>query len=174
MHIPFCLAKCDYCDFFSVSRNTVPDSYIDSLIEECSFYVRQYGLASWNTIYIGGGTPSLMGPGQLERLASGLKGLVYQGDDNPVLEFTMEMNPETVSQALLLSAERSGVTRLSLGVQSLTPGALSYVHRHCHVEQTLRALELVRQNWRGQLSLDCIAGLPGQTTEQLLDSLSLR
>lgn len=174
VHIPFCLAKCAYCDFFSVASASsfsggafVPDSYIKALLCEVEFYRKFYGIDSWRTIYIGGGTPSLMSASQMEWL---LKGLL-SGTRNAPLEFTIEMNPETLSGEKLSVAGDCGVTRLSLGIQSLCQKALDAVGRHCTALRAEEALNLVRSSWTGDLSLDAIAGLPNQNSKEFESSL---
>jgi len=174
VHIPFCLAKCAYCDFFSVASASsasggafVPDSYIKALLCEAEFYRKFYGIDSWRTIYIGGGTPSLMSASQMEWLLQGL----LSGTRKDPLEFTIEMNPETLSGEKLSVAGNCGVTRLSLGIQSLCQKALDAVGRHCTALRAEEALNLVRSSWTGDLSLDAIAGLPNQNRKEFESSL---
>ena len=174
VHIPFCLAKCAYCDFFSVASASsfsggtfVPDSYIKALLCEAEFYRKFYGIDSWRTIYIGGGTPSLMSASQMEWLLQGL----LSGTRKAPLEFTIEMNPETLSGEKLSVAGDCGVTRLSLGIQSLCQKALDAVGRHCTALRAEEALNLVRSSWTGDLSLDAIAGLPNQNRKEFESSL---
>lgn len=174
VHIPFCLAKCAYCDFFSVASASsasggtfVPDSYIKALLCEAEFYRKFYGIDSWRTIYIGGGTPSLMSASQMEWLLQGL----LAGTRKAPLEFTIEMNPETLSWEKLSVASDFGVTRLSLGIQSLCQKALDAVGRHCTALRAEEALNLVRSSWTGDLSLDAIAGLPNQNRKEFESSL---
>ncbi len=174
VHIPFCLAKCAYCDFFSLPCAAaeggafVPDSYIKALLCEARFYRRKYGIDSWRTVYIGGGTPSLMTSGQIATLARGL----LEGTKTAPLEFTIEMNPETLSLDKLSAARDCGVTRLSLGIQSLCQKALDAVGRHCTAVCAQKVLDMLRPAWGGDLSLDAIAGLPFQNRDEF--ELSLR
>ncbi|MCR5318100.1 MAG: radical SAM family heme chaperone HemW [Treponema sp.] len=174
VHIPFCLAKCAYCDFFSVASASssgggpfVPDSYIKALVQEAEFYRKFYGIDSWRTVYIGGGTPSLMSASQMEWLLQGL----LSGTRKAPLEFTIEMNPETLIGEKLSVAGDCGVTRLSLGIQSLCQKALDAVGRHCTALRAEEALNLVRSSWTGDLSLDAIAGLPNQNCKEFESSL---
>ncbi|MBO4386066.1 MAG: radical SAM family heme chaperone HemW [Treponema sp.] len=174
VHIPFCLAKCGYCDFFSVasascgaSDEFVPDSYIKALLREAEFYRSYYGIDSWRTVYIGGGTPSLMSARQIEWLLEGL----LKGTQKDPLEFTIEMNPESLNREKLLAARDCGVSRLSLGIQSLCQNALTAVGRHCTALRAVEALDLVGSSWTGDLSLDAIAGLPNQNRDEFEASL---
>lgn len=171
VHIPFCLKKCSYCDFFSVENPGCIDSlYLECLKNEAAFYAERHKIDFWRTIYIGGGTPSLLSSEQIEVLASYLRNSCLR-KDIPPLEFTMEMNPESVSKEKLDSAWKSGITRLSLGIQSLNENALRAVERHCSAERAMESLETVKSCWKGSLSLDAIAGLPCQTMEEFLLSL---
>jgi len=163
VHIPFCLSKCDYCDFFSVpcgsAAHAVGDEYISAVIAEAQYKARLYGIDRWQTIYIGGGTPSLLEPEQLPMLVDALKKCV---PDNTVDEITVEMNPETLTKEKLASANQAGVTRLSLGVQSLSDDCLSEVHRHCSARQARTALDDARTYFKGDLNVDVIAGLQSE------------
>ncbi len=168
IHIPFCRRKCDYCDFFSVPcAKNVPNEYISALKNEISFLKKFYTISSWRTVYIGGGTPSLMTNEQIEDLCS-FVAKNNKGD----CEFTIEMNPDDITPSLLQAAFSSGVNRLSVGVQSLNDSALQAVNRRCTRETTLKALEIIKQIWHGSFSLDAIAGLVGQNTDEFLKSLA--
>ena len=169
IHIPYCLSKCDYCDFFSVPCNTgIPNDYIDSVVAEVAVRAGENSVASWDSIYVGGGTPSLLKPSQLTDLVNGIK---QQAPVDACAEITVEMNPETVTSGLILAAKECGVNRISLGIQSLSDGALHAVHRHCSAQRALEALELLSTEWSGELSVDVIAGLPGQTPEEYLATI---
>ena len=162
-HIPFCAQKCDYCDFFSVPKSGgIPDLYVESLLREASFYADSFGVDSWKTLYIGGGTPSLLSPRQLSSIVCGLGAMRPFSRD---AEITVEMNPESVRAELIDACASSGVNRISLGIQALDEQALSRVHRLGSPRMALDALSLLEKTWRGRLSVDFIAGLPGQTRD---------
>ncbi len=167
IHIPFCLSKCDYCDFFSIPCSCIPDEYVTALLNECAFYCRRFRVDGFKTVYLGGGTPSLLSAAQLDRLLSSLKSF----GSACASEITVEMNPETVTKEKLEAVQANGVNRLSLGVQSLHDEALAAVHRHCSAEKALEGLETVASIWNGDVSLDVMAGLPGQTERTFKDSL---
>ncbi len=171
LHIPFCLSKCDYCDFFSVAKrdsmgNFIPDAYIEALKNEVDWYCSYYGIDTFKTVYIGGGTPSLMTASQMKDLLSFLNKRM-----DGCFECTIEMNPETVTEEKLLIAQDYGATRLSVGIQSFNGNALKAVHRHCSVANIETALNLIKKNWKNRLNLDAIAGLPEQTSQEFLSSL---
>ena len=148
----------------------IDNLYLECLKNEAVFYAEKYKIDFWRTIYIGGGTPSLLSASQIENLAIYLKNSCLCKNITP-LEFTIEMNPESVSKEKLDSAWKNGITRLSLGIQSLNENALRAVERHCNVETAISALETVKSCWKGELSLDAIAGLPCQSEKEFLLSL---
>ena len=167
IHIPFCKKKCDYCDFFSIGEadrcgkaNDLSDSYIDSLINEAKIYAGFYKITEWNTIYVGGGTPSQLSSAQIFHLISETKKIART---NGGTEITVEVNPEDVREDFLDSCERAGVNRLSMGIQALDDRALNAVSRGSSVEIILNALEILKKRWHGRLSVDFIAGLPNHT-----------
>lgn len=169
VHVPFCVSKCDYCDFFSLGcSRSVDDMYIKAILNEADFYTKQYGIKSWKTIYIGGGTPSLLSPEQIETLVCGLK---KSAGDKKIEEISFEMNPESLDEKKLIAAQKSGVDRLSIGIQSMNQKSLSAVHRPCSTKKILESLELVKSVWKGRLNLDAIAGLPEQNMDEFLLSL---
>lgn len=165
VHVPFCRQKCDYCDFFSIPSNRAscvcPDEeYVRSVLNEIRFYVKKYSVSRWKTVYIGGGTPSQLGAKLLFELVSGIKNAV---SDKTSDEFTVEMNPEDLTEDILDSAQKAGVDRISTGIQALDQKALDGVNRHCPLQTAISSLELLQKKWKKKLSVDFIAGLPGQT-----------
>lgn len=165
VHVPFCRQKCDYCDFFSIPSNRAscvcPDEeYVRSVLNEIRFYVKKYSVSRWKTVYIGGGTPSQLGAKLLFELVSGIKSAV---SDKTADEFTVEMNPEDLTEDILDSAQKAGVDRISTGIQALDQKALDSVNRHCQLQTAISSLELLQKKWKKKLSVDFIAGLPGQT-----------
>ena len=165
VHVPFCRQKCDYCDFFSIPSNRAscvcPDEeYVRSVLNEIRFYVKKYSVSRWKTVYIGGGTPSQLGAKLLFELVSGIKSVV---SDKTADEFTVEMNPEDLTEDILNSAQKAGVDRISTGIQALDQKALDSVNRHCPLQTAISSLELLQKKWKKKLSVDFIAGLPGQT-----------
>lgn len=165
VHVPFCRQKCDYCDFFSIPSNRAscvcPDEkYVRSVLNEIRFYVKKYSVSRWKTVYIGGGTPSQLGAKLLFELVSGIKSAV---SDKTADEFTVEMNPEDLAEDILDSAQKAGVDRISTGIQALDQKALDSVNRHCPLQTVISSLELLQKKWKKKLSVDFIAGLPGQT-----------
>ena len=167
IHIPFCKKKCDYCDFFSIGENDrrgksndLSDSYIEALVKEAKIYADYYKISEWESLYVGGGTPSLLSSSQIAALFSGIKKAAPVTEN---AEVTFEMNPDDVSGEFLKSCEKSGINRLSMGIQALDDAALSSVGRGSSVQVILTALETLKNHWSGRLSVDFIAGLPHHT-----------
>ena len=167
IHIPFCKKKCDYCDFFSIGKkdragkiNDLSDSYIDALITEAKFYADFYSVSEWKTIYVGGGTPSLLTSKEISALFTGLKKIAPINEDS---EITFEINPDDVTEDFLSVCKKAGINRLSMGIQALDDRALKAVNRGSSVKIIFGALENLKKNWTGRLSVDFIAGLPCQT-----------
>ena len=171
IHIPFCLSKCDYCDFFSVKCNgVIADEYVNALCTELTWRMQELnnsGPVQIKTIYIGGGTPSLLTKEQLAKLTD----LVFSYDVCSDFEFTVELNPDDITKELLDSLEQCRVNRISCGVQSFSQTVLKSVHRRADSAQVTAALELLMQCWKGKISIDLISGLPFETKESLLAGL---
>lgn len=166
IHVPYCHAKCAYCDFYSTPRQESADSYVDALIAEarlrCSELVNPV-----TTLYIGGGTPSSLGGDRLVSLVSRLGETI---DLCRLEEFTVEVNPEDVDRELVEAMLSAGVNRVSMGVQSLVDDELAGVGRRHSASEALHAAELLASAFEN-FSLDLIFGLPGQTLESLDYSL---
>ena len=167
IHIPFCLSKCSYCDFFSIPCKASLNSYIYSLCNELKIKLRENNF-SLKTVYVGGGTPSLLLPYQIEQVFSEIKPYLMRDS-----EITFEMNPEDASELLLKSLCSCGVNRISCGIQSMNQKALEFTGRRANAVGNKRALELFKAYWHGFLSLDFISGLPFETEDSLIEGLKL-
>jgi putative oxygen-independent coproporphyrinogen III oxidase len=165
VHIPFCAKKCAYCDFYSLpDRLDSLNAYLDALFTEAA----QYGELRFETLFIGGGTPSLLGAKNLRKLMNGLSGL-YQ--IAKLSEATIEANPESISQDLLRTALECGINRMSIGVQSLFDSELQKVGRIHNAAQAVQAIELAQKEGFKNVSADVILGLPGQNWQSLMTTL---
>ncbi|MDR3200879.1 MAG: radical SAM protein, partial [Spirochaetales bacterium] len=166
IHIPFCVQKCAYCDFYSVPADTAGaqtreaiQAVLEAEIRQFDYYREEWRPAKIPSVYIGGGTPSLIPPPLLEKFLAGIKKRLPA----PPLEFTIEANPESLSEEFLGVCTASGVTRLSLGLQTFDPRCLEALGRRASPEDNRRALRLLDTLWKGEISLDLMYGLPGQT-----------
>jgi oxygen-independent coproporphyrinogen III oxidase len=161
IHVPFCVSKCAYCDFYSLpQRLDSLDAYITSVLKEAE----QYRGMAFGTLYLGGGTPSLLGAEGLRTLLSGIK---QAFDLSTLSEATMEANPESINRPLLETALALGINRISIGVQSLCAAELQKVGRAHTAERAVLAIEEAQDAGFGNISADVILGLPGQDKDSL-------
>ena len=168
VHIPFCKQKCRYCSFTSHAASEAEyEEYADLLLREAENRKKEI-TDPVTTVYIGGGTPSLLSPDLFHRLVSGLRRIF---DFDQVTEFTTEANPGTVTMEWLDSAVSSGVNRLSLGMQAAQDHLLSQLGRiHCF-EDVRHSVSLAREAGINNLSLDLIFGIPNQCIQDWSDTL---
>jgi len=158
VHLPFCAHRCGYCDFVtSVGRRARHDAYTEALLAELSLERAQLA-GRLETIFLGGGTPTFTEPGALERLLAGLP---------DAGEVTVEANPETLTAGLAALLRRSGVNRVSLGVQSFQRPLLEVLDRLAGPDDARRAVGLLREAGFDNISLDLIYGIPGQSSVAL-------
>ena len=168
IHIPFCISKCDYCDFFSVTGcQSLLDDYIQALGSEIEARLKEYGPAEIKSLYVGGGTPSLLSQNQLKKLEDIIKPL----KKTETFEFTFEVNPDDVTEELLQALDKTGVNRISCGLQSFSQKVLENIHRRAGAEQVEKALLLLKKNWKHKLSVDLICGLPFESQKSMLEGL---
>jgi len=163
--VPFCAHKCDYCDFYSLSKAS---DYIHAYITALAIEAAQYKELHFDTLYIGGGTPSFLGCDNLARLISVIKSALGIGR---FLEATVEINPDSTTLPLLHTALQSGINRVSIGVQSLSDYELRKVSRIHTSAQALTAIDMAVDAGFKRISADVIVGLPGQTQKSLLHTL---
>jgi len=159
VHTPFCVSKCAYCDFYSRpldADQVVP--YVDALLRNAVMLAGTGLLADVPTLYVGGGTPTMFGE-QLERLLDGLRSTVGL---RPDAEVSVEGNPDTTDDAMVAMVVRAGVTRMSLGVQSLDDGLLRMLGRPHDAASALDAARKIRSAGI-DLAVDLICGIPTQT-----------
>jgi len=169
IHIPFCLSKCKYCDFYSItSKCKVPKDYVTALCREIEYRLKKHNVNQLSTIYIGGGTPSLLSQKQLESIFDSITAFTQINSD---AEITIEVNPDDITAELLEIYKKLPINRISCGIQSLNNEVLSYCGRRADLETNLRALELFSKNWNKELSLDLISGLPNESMESFVDNL---
>ena len=164
IHIPFCKSRCSYCDFATdVYRSSeAVERYVRALCREISSIRDELRTLSADTIYFGGGTPSLLTPDQLERTLSILRARFEISSD---AEITMEMNPATVSAQTLTGYRELGVNRASFGVQTFNDRDLKLLARGHDANDARATFGLLRDAGFDNISFDLIAGLPGQTME---------
>jgi len=169
VHVPFCAAKCGYCDFNSYAgQEALIPAYAQALLREAEMW--STACRGWRaeTLFFGGGTPSLMPLAELERVLEGVRRHIGL---TPDAEITLEANPGTVDEPYLSRLRETGVNRLSLGVQSFRDDELVFLGRIHSAEEARLAYRAARRAGFGNVSLDLIFGLPGQTVDRWLESL---
>jgi len=170
IHFPWCVKKCPYCDFNSheVSANFNEDSYVDALLLDLEEDLPLIWGRPIQTIFMGGGTPSLFSAKAIDRLLSEIRARVQL---QPNAEITLEANPGTTEAANFQGYRDAGINRLSLGVQSFNDEALQKLGRIHDSKQAIRAFQQARDAGFKRINLDLMHGLPGQTLAMALDDL---
>jgi oxygen-independent coproporphyrinogen-3 oxidase len=168
IHIPFCKGFCHYCDFYSITDNSESESFIQAVILETAMQARYLDGETVETVYFGGGTPSLLTAGQTGQIISAVR-KNFSFSDDP--EITIEVNPDDVYEGYFNELAGTGVNRVSLGVQSWNDKRLKYLGRRHDAGQSAKALELAFKEGIVNLSADLIYGLPGMTTGDLKHDL---
>ena len=174
VHIPWCVQKCPYCDFNSHALKTeIPEEeYISALLEDLDTDIEKYRLNEaprpLHSIFIGGGTPSLISAEGIERL---LKGIEARIPFKPEIEITMEANPGTIEAERFVGYRKAGVTRISIGVQSFEQQKLERLGRIHGQDEAVNAAKLAHQIGLNSFNLDLMHGLPDQNIEQALADL---
>lgn len=165
IHIPFCKSKCIYCDFFSrPDCEKYFNDYVTALCNEISFYSAGLRDIKLNTIYIGGGTPSLLSVEFLSQIFSCIKNNFKLSE---TLEASIELNPDDVSEDLISFLDSSFINRISIGIQSLKDSTLKLLERRADRKTSLTALEIISKNFSKQFSVDLIAGLPYESKDDI-------
>ena len=163
VHLPFCASRCGYCDFVTVvGQDGRHAAYVDALLTELELE-REALAPRVESVFLGGGTPTLTEPRSLERFLRALP---------PAEEVTVEANPETVTPAVAALLRDGGVTRVSLGAQSFQPQLLEVLERRARPDDVRRAFTVLREAGFENLSLDLIYGIPGQSAADLDADLS--
>jgi oxygen-independent coproporphyrinogen-3 oxidase len=169
IHIPFCAALCDYCDFYSITagNNGFIDRFLDAVIADIHFQAEFFNIEKIPTVYIGGGTPSVLG----KRIRVLLDALNEKLKLTPI-EFTVEANPESLTEEFLDACREGGVNRLSLGVQTFHEPSRNAVNRMGNARLLEERLDLASRFFPDALSADLITGLPYQSERNVLDDIS--
>jgi oxygen-independent coproporphyrinogen-3 oxidase len=171
IHIPFCIAKCDYCDFYSVplacSGSGDRKKYADALMDEMD--LRRDVAGDLLTVYLGGGTPTLFPASEVAAILSGARDIFSVV---PKAEITIEANPGTINSRQLDALREAGINRISIGVQSLSGKDLCTLGRSHNAEDALSAVKSARYAGFDNISLDLIYGIPGQNMDVWQDTMS--
>lgn len=172
VHIPFCVSKCAYCDFYSLpsakADESIKERYVQALIGQIEGARSLYGRHNVSTVFFGGGTPTVLKTEQLVRIIDTLKS-TFNLTRN--CEFTVEANPATFDAEKLTALRAAGVNRISLGIQSASNSELQSIGRIHTFEQAENAFNLTRSCGFDNISVDLMYGLPSQTEQSFLKSV---
>ncbi|MDD3361657.1 MAG: radical SAM family heme chaperone HemW [Hespellia sp.] len=169
LHIPFCVRKCAYCDFLSEPADAAEiDHYVQAMIGEIRSYQKQYAEYEVSTVFLGGGTPSILTEVQIAGVFSALYETFHIIPD---AEISIEMNPGTVTKEKLLAYKSAGINRLSIGLQSANDEELKLLGRIHTMQDFLDTYELARSVGFENVNVDLISAIPGQTSGSWLRTL---
>jgi oxygen-independent coproporphyrinogen-3 oxidase len=169
VHVPFCVSKCAYCDFASYAgREADIPRYVDAVIREITRCSAETGHPTADTIFLGGGTPSLLDEGQVTRILGALR-KAFPIEE--VAEITCECNPGTLTTSFAQALHQAGVNRLSLGAQATQAHLLRLLGRIHDWEEVIASVEIARQAGFDNINLDLMFGLPSQTVSDVRETL---
>ena len=170
IHIPFCVKKCDYCDFLSAPADLeTKEKYVKALINEIKLNKNKMSEYVVDTVFIGGGTPSLLEENQISKIMSVLKDNCNMSE-NP--EITIECNPGTITESKLLEYKKSGINRISFGLQSANDEELKSIGRIHNYAGFLESYNLARKCGFDNINVDLMSALPGQTLKSYEETLN--
>lgn len=169
IHIPFCNSKCYYCDFYSITDLYYIAKYVSSLEKEIELYSNSYNLLNYqiNSIYFGGGTPSIMKISDLERIVNCLRKHFLL---NVGIEISIEVNPNSLKKEYLKDLRELGINRISIGIQSYNDEELKFLRRTHTSYESIKALDSILMVF-DNVNIDLIFGIPNQTVESWTETL---
>ncbi|NCC72321.1 MAG: radical SAM family heme chaperone HemW, partial [Sphingobacteriia bacterium] len=170
LHIPFCRQKCHYCNFYSLPTRKYRKEIPKAMMIEMEINQTFFNGEPLDTIYVGGGTPSLYPPDDIQHLINAAKDNFRFAENT---EITLEANPDDISNEWIEALSASSVNRLSIGVQSFNDDDLRYLHRIHSASQAIKGIEKARKAGFGNLSIDLIYGIPGQSDEQWIENIQM-
>ncbi len=174
IHLPWCVRKCPYCDFNSheLRADMAEEKYVDALLADLDYELldRAIGARRLETLFIGGGTPSLFSAESIHRLLAGVKSRMACADG---MEVTLEANPGTLEQGRYRGYREAGVNRFSIGVQSFHAESLGRLGRIHGREEVFAAIESAHDARFESINLDLMCGLPGQNLQMALEDVRL-
>ncbi|MGX1900993.1 oxygen-independent coproporphyrinogen-3 oxidase [Thermolongibacillus altinsuensis] len=170
-HIPFCAQICHYCDFNKVFFQNQPvDEYLQAMEKEMKHTVETFQMNELRTVFVGGGTPTVLEMNQLEYFLSSIHRYFSLAED---VEFTFEANPDNVSEEKLRLLKEAGVNRLSFGVQTFDDDLLKRIGRSHTKKEAIQTIELAKKIGFENINIDLMYGLPTQTFQQLKETLDI-
>jgi oxygen-independent coproporphyrinogen-3 oxidase len=170
LHIPFCRKACHYCNFHFSTQIEHIDSFINALLKEMVLQKKYLNDNLIDTLYIGGGTPSLLNSAQLDKILDGINANFKM---DTAIEFTLEANPDDIDLAKTKMWMSKGINRLSIGIQSFQEEALTWMNRAHNTQQSHHAIELAKAAGIHNISTDLIYGTPHLTDEALIKDIEI-
>lgn len=162
IHVPFCKRKCDYCDFYSIVPTSEVSNFSKQIAKEIDLRKDYLGNNTIDTIYFGGGTPSMLSPMEIEKILSSIASHFRM---NPNAEITIEANPDDLSLEYLQNAKSVGINRISIGIQSFNDNDLKQLGRRHNALQAISSVQWACQAQFNNISIDLIYGLPYSSTK---------
>ena len=160
IHIPFCASRCIYCGFYSTTMENMKQRYIDAICKEInSYYNDKTTAASWQTIYLGGGTPSQLTESQLRQIFETI------GTPASNIEITMECNPDDITEEFANVISSLPINRISMGAQTFSDTRLQFLHRRHNADEVKTAVSRLRKAGIKNISVDLMFGFPNETIE---------
>ena len=163
IHIPFCQSRCIYCGFYSTTLLNLRGQYIDAVCKEMALRKNYIDNEAYSTIYIGGGTPSLLTQDELQKLFSNLYETFNISSDT---EITLECNPNDITTQFAKMLTQLPVNRISIGAQTFSDSRLKLIHRRHNTQEVYNAINLLRSIGISNISIDLMFGFPGETLEE--------
>ena len=163
IHIPFCQSRCIYCGFYSTTLLNLRGQYIDAVCKEMALRKNYIDNEAYSTIYIGGGTPSLLTQDELQKLFSNLYETFNISSDT---EITLECNPNDITTQFAKMLTQLPVNRISIGTQTFSDSRLKLIHRRHNTQEVYNAINLLRSIGISNISIDLMFGFPGETLEE--------
>ncbi|NQX92433.1 MAG: radical SAM family heme chaperone HemW, partial [Flavobacteriales bacterium] len=170
IHIPFCKQRCTYCDFHFSTNLSYRERMIACIVEEIHLASKSWEEDTIETIYLGGGTPSLLTPEEMQKVLSAVQSS-YNINNNP--EVTIEANPDDIDSKSVNNWVKFGVNRLSIGLQAFSQNQLEWMNRAHNAEQALNCVQIANEGGITNLSLDLIYGLPNLSTKEWKKTLDV-
>ncbi len=168
IHVPFCVQKCGYCDFYSITSLSLKDQFINTIVKEIENRYTEFQSEEISTVYMGGGTPSLMNKEDIIKILGSLKTKINL---EFVKECTIEVNPDDITESYLKDLIEIGFNRLSIGIQSFNNRILKFMNRRHDSNQAIKAVELAQKAGFSNISIDLIYGIPGMNSQEWQESL---
>ena len=165
IHIPFCSSRCIYCDFYSTTgSNDLQERYVNAILKELSLRKNYLHDCNIETVYIGGGTPTILKPKFIELLCNNLRVVPK--------EFTIECNPDDITPSLAQTLYKIGINRISMGVQTFSDQRLKFLRRRHNAQQVFTAINILRETGFQNINIDLIFGFPSQTITDWQEDLN--